>query len=120
MAKKGMEPSTPRPKGGENVVNSSLSIQKQQHQCLGKWNIASQCPNKRSMILREDGIVDNKSSRDESSSISEIGSSLRNFSLNDDNLLTCVNISSLRIVEKLNLPTLVHPKPYKLQWLNRK
>ncbi|RDY12237.1 hypothetical protein CR513_02997, partial [Mucuna pruriens] len=31
---------------------------------------------------------------------------------------SCVNFASLRLVEKLNLPTLVYPKPYKLQWLN--
>ncbi|RDX59631.1 hypothetical protein CR513_61841, partial [Mucuna pruriens] len=31
-----------------------------------------------------------------------------------------VNIASTRLVEKLKLPTLAHPKPYKLQWLNSK
>ncbi|XP_057989066.1 uncharacterized protein LOC131172130 [Hevea brasiliensis] len=30
----------------------------------------------------------------------------------------CTNVASTTLVEKLNLPTLVHPHPYKLQWLN--
>ena len=28
-----------------------------------------------------------------------------------------VNVASALLVEKLQLPTLEHPKPYKLQWL---
>ncbi|RDY04102.1 hypothetical protein CR513_12223, partial [Mucuna pruriens] len=31
-----------------------------------------------------------------------------------------VNVASLRLVEKLSLPTLVHPRPYKFQWLSAK
>ena len=31
---------------------------------------------------------------------------------------TCTNVASALLVEKLQLPTLKHPKPYKLQWLN--
>ncbi|RDX71111.1 hypothetical protein CR513_49576, partial [Mucuna pruriens] len=30
----------------------------------------------------------------------------------------CVNVTSLSLVEKIKLPTLAHPKPYKLHWLN--
>ncbi|RDY11584.1 hypothetical protein CR513_03734, partial [Mucuna pruriens] len=29
-----------------------------------------------------------------------------------------VNVASSRLVEKVKLPTLAHPRPYKLQWLN--
>jgi len=29
------------------------------------------------------------------------------------------NVASTTLVEKLNLPTLKHPKPYKLKWLNK-
>ncbi|RDX72351.1 hypothetical protein CR513_48179, partial [Mucuna pruriens] len=119
--------------------------------CLAKGHISFQFPNKRSMNLREDGTVDSKSSRNESSSINETCSSINNFSPNDGDLLmvrcsmsahvgqnddsqrenifhscchilgklcsiiiddgNCVNVVSLRLVEKLNLPTL---------WLNRK
>jgi hypothetical protein len=31
---------------------------------------------------------------------------------------SCTNVASTILVEKLNLPTLKHPKQYKLQWLN--
>ncbi|RDX85646.1 hypothetical protein CR513_33127, partial [Mucuna pruriens] len=30
---------------------------------------------------------------------------------------SCVNMASERLVKKLGLPTFVHPRPYKLQWL---
>jgi len=31
---------------------------------------------------------------------------------------SCTNVASKRLVEKLNLPTIPHPRPYKLQWLS--
>jgi hypothetical protein len=31
---------------------------------------------------------------------------------------SCTNMASTTLFEKLNLPTLKHPRPYKLQWLN--
>ena len=31
---------------------------------------------------------------------------------------SCTNIASTTLIEKLNLPILKHPRPYKLQWLN--
>ena len=31
---------------------------------------------------------------------------------------SCTNVASTILVEKLGLPTLKHPRPYKLQWLN--
>ena len=31
---------------------------------------------------------------------------------------SCTNIASITMVEKLDLPTIKHPRPYKLQWLN--
>ena len=31
---------------------------------------------------------------------------------------SCTNVASTSLVEKLNLNTLKHPRPYKLQWLN--
>ena len=31
---------------------------------------------------------------------------------------SCINVASIIMVDKLGLPTLKHPWPYKLQWLN--
>jgi len=31
---------------------------------------------------------------------------------------SCTNVASTTLVEKLSLPLLKHPRPYKLQWLN--
>ena len=31
---------------------------------------------------------------------------------------SCTNVASTTLVKKLNLPTLKHPRPYKLRWLN--
>ena len=31
---------------------------------------------------------------------------------------SCTNVASITMVNKLGLPTIRHPKPYKLQWLN--
>ena len=31
---------------------------------------------------------------------------------------SCTNVANTSLVEKLNLKTLKHPRPYKLQWLN--
>ena len=31
---------------------------------------------------------------------------------------SCTNVASALLVEKLQLQTLKHPRPYKLQWLN--
>ena len=31
---------------------------------------------------------------------------------------SCMNIASTLMVEKLAFPLLVHPRPYKLQWMN--
>jgi len=31
---------------------------------------------------------------------------------------SCTNVASTLMIEKLSLPTLKHPSPYKLQWLN--
>ena len=33
---------------------------------------------------------------------------------------SCTNVASTRVVEKLDLPTISHTKPYKLQWLSTK
>jgi len=127
--------------------------------CLGRGHIASQCPTKKTMILRG---VDRYSSQDENES--ESGSEESNESNIEDahpcdgDLLmvrrilnnqpspqaltqrenifhtrckilentcslivdsgSCCNCCSTRLVDKLSLTVLPHPKPYKLHWLN--
>ncbi|RDY05024.1 hypothetical protein CR513_11187, partial [Mucuna pruriens] len=33
---------------------------------------------------------------------------------------SCVNVASERLMKKLSLPTFMHPRSYKLQWLNER
>ncbi|RDX75898.1 hypothetical protein CR513_44186, partial [Mucuna pruriens] len=112
--------------------------------CLGKGHTVSQCPNKRSMIMQEDGTVDNDSPRIDSLSISDSYASNVYLPDEEGDLLMVrwermmtqrenvfhsrcnvvgqlcsiiidgginINVASLRLVEKLKLPTLAHPKP---------
>ncbi|RDX88988.1 hypothetical protein CR513_29350, partial [Mucuna pruriens] len=84
------------------------------------------------MVLREDGTMEKSLSNNE-------GESLSVYSLDEGDILivrrchvkkklgsiiidcgSSVNVASLMLVEKLDLSTLVHPKPYKLHWLSKK
>ncbi|RDX98004.1 hypothetical protein CR513_19137, partial [Mucuna pruriens] len=99
--------------------------------------LVSQCSNKRSMVIREDENVESESSHEDSSSSSEVESASDSFHCEGDLLMvrrlmsaqvscqgkacslfidggSSANVSSLGLVEKLNLPTFVHPRPYKL------
>ncbi|RDX74505.1 hypothetical protein CR513_45745, partial [Mucuna pruriens] len=58
-----------------NPQLASKSISIKYFKCLGKGHRASQCPNKRGMILLEDGTLDNDSSKFESLSTSEFDAS---------------------------------------------
>ena len=62
--------------------------------CLGKGHIASQCPNQRVMLPRDNGDVESESK--------EIPPLVANDTL----------------VKKLNLSYIKHLRPYRLQWLN--
>jgi hypothetical protein len=128
--------------------------------CLGVGHIASQCPNKRTMIARVDGKVETESDGNDdqmpppedacdddveypvegeslvarlalSAQVKEddmeqqrenifhtgchINNKVCTMMINEG---SCTNVASTTLVEKLNLPTLKHPRPYKLQWLN--
>ncbi|KAG2712430.1 hypothetical protein I3760_04G125400 [Carya illinoinensis] len=129
--------------------------------CLGSGHIASQCPNKRVMIMRDNGEVMTASEddRDEIPELEDASdddgveypvtseSLVARCALNTqikmdeaeqqrENIFhtichingkvcsmiidggSCTNVASTTLVEKLNLPTLKHSRPYKLQWLN--
>nr|KYP53933.1 Transposon Ty3-G Gag-Pol polyprotein [Cajanus cajan] len=103
--------------------------------CLGRGHIASQCPTKKTMILRGQ---DHYSPLDEATSVvrllknqtSDLDQSQREnlfhtrckvlentCSLIIDSGSSC-NCCSIRLIEKLTLTTIPHPKPYRLQWIN--
>ena len=126
--------------------------------CLGTGHIASQCPNKRVMILRDDGDVETESESDDDPMppLEDANDGVEypvdgklmvarralNMQVKEDaevqrdNIFhtrchikdkvcsmiidggSCTNVASTSLVEKLNLKTLKHPRPYKLQWLN--
>ncbi|RDX99852.1 hypothetical protein CR513_17032, partial [Mucuna pruriens] len=120
--------------------NTSKSSNIKCFKCLGKGHTASQFPNKRTMILKENGEIESESSQEESTSESQFSSEEAPY---EEDLLmklpnskrkyfsflgkccsliidygSSVNVASLRM-EKLSISTLPHPKPYKLQWLSK-
>ncbi|KAF7801156.1 putative gag-pol polyprotein [Senna tora] len=130
---------------------------------LARGHIASQCPNKRAMILKDNGECQSahSSEGDDDMPSLETDSELEideaepvkgevlvarralNMQLKEDHeqeqreLIfhtrcfiknkvcsmvidsgSVTNVASTLLVDKLDLPTMKHPKPYKLQWLN--
>ena len=131
--------------------------------CFRCWevgHIASQCPNKKTIITRVDGEVEIESEEDDDQMPSPEDACDDNveYSVEGESLVarralsaqvkvddmeqqrenifhtrchinnkvcsmiidggSCTNVTSTTLVEKLNLPTLKHLRPYKLQWLN--
>ena len=128
--------------------------------CLGPSHIASQCPNKRVMIMKDNGEVETASetdsddmppivdvSGDDGKAYAKEGELITRRALNTqikvdetdqqrENIFhtrcsvnnkvcsmiidrgSCTNVASNTLIEKLGLPLLKHPRPYKLQWLN--
>ncbi|KAJ9677795.1 hypothetical protein PVL29_022651 [Vitis rotundifolia] len=124
--------------------------------CLGVGHIASQCPNKRTMIARVDGEVETESEEDDQTpSLEDACDDNMEYPVEGESFVarcalsaqvkkddmeqqrenifhtrchinnkvcsmiidggSCTNVASTTLVEKLNLPTLKHPRPYKLQ-----
>ncbi|RDX76515.1 hypothetical protein CR513_43484, partial [Mucuna pruriens] len=127
--------------------------------CVKELNIAFQCPNKRAMIMMDNGEVESESSSDdelpplEDSSDMEVAELVDGVVLDTRRALSiqpkedgdveahenishtrclvqgkvcnmilnggsCTNVASTILVEKINLQTTKHPRPYKLQWLS--
>ncbi|RDX96619.1 hypothetical protein CR513_20696, partial [Mucuna pruriens] len=69
------------------IVSQCTEVQSSHYGSFPTWgHIPSQCPNKRTMVMKEDGIVESKSSWGESSSKSE-GESSHYYSTNEGDLL---------------------------------
>ncbi|XP_038979001.1 LOW QUALITY PROTEIN: uncharacterized protein LOC120109324 [Phoenix dactylifera] len=144
---------------GKSISQTSRNRDIKCFKCLGRGHIASQCPNKKMMLLREDGDVEtaSESDKDEEPMPPLEESDGEEYPVNGETLVTgralnvqvkeeddaqrdnifhtrchiqdkvcsmiidggsCTNVASTVLVEKLNLPTIKHPRPYKLQWLN--
>ncbi|KAL4346499.1 hypothetical protein GQ457_17G008620 [Hibiscus cannabinus] len=107
--------------GKQPAGTSERSRDIQCFKCLGRGHVANRCPNRRVMLLRDDGEIESDSEEDVQESPLE--------DVEDDHLEdkvcvviidseSCTNIASSVMVDKLGLKTTKHPNPYKLQWLN--
>ncbi|RDX92176.1 hypothetical protein CR513_25734, partial [Mucuna pruriens] len=124
------------PKGKIDTDTSYRSHDIKCFKCQGVEHIASQCPNKRAMIMMDDGEVESESPSDDEISPLEDCSDMEvvepvygvvlvtrclvqgkvcNMILDGG---SCTNVASTILVEKINLQTAKHPRPYKLQCLS--
>ncbi|RDX93950.1 hypothetical protein CR513_23724, partial [Mucuna pruriens] len=147
------------PKGKIDIDTSYRSHDIKCFKCQGVGHIVSQCPNKRAMIMMDNGEVESESSSDDEMLPLEDCSDIEVVEPIDGVVLvtrhalsiqpkedgdveqrehifhtrylvqgkvcnmiideeSCTNVASTILVEKINLQTTKHPRPYKLQWLS--
>ncbi|XP_031378486.1 uncharacterized protein LOC116193880 [Punica granatum] len=114
----------------ESKERSNSSSQPQRNRdikcfhCLGSGHYASQCPNKRAMIMLDNWEIE---SADEHVSDADSIPSLEDANDVEHADQVCrliidggstVNVASKLMVEKFGLSTQKHSMPYRLQWLN--
>ncbi|RDX85901.1 hypothetical protein CR513_32834, partial [Mucuna pruriens] len=130
------------PKGKIDTDTSYRSHDIKCFRCQGVEHITFQCPNKRAMIMMDNGEVESESSSDnempplEDCSDMEVAKPINGVVLDTKRALSiqlkedgascnmildggsCTNVASTILVEKINLQIAKHPRPYKLQWLS--
>ncbi|RDX90009.1 hypothetical protein CR513_28164, partial [Mucuna pruriens] len=136
-----------------SIPNAPKTSNIKYFRCLGKGHIASQCPNRRVKVKKDNREVEGESSHTEHTSSNKV-ESLSDDSYYEGDLMvirrmmsshigdeakthkifsilgnlismiidggSCVNVASERLVKKLALPTFVHPRSYKFQWLSER
>nr|KAJ0189260.1 hypothetical protein LSAT_V11C800446330 [Lactuca sativa] len=110
--------------------------------CQGRGHIVSQCPNKFTTVIQQNGEIETNeldfifSSKD--STVMMKRWLFKGDDTQRDNIFhtrcyvqgkvcsviidggSCTNVASTSMVKKLGLPMMKHQKPYELQWLNNK
>ncbi|XP_019056297.1 PREDICTED: LOW QUALITY PROTEIN: uncharacterized protein LOC109116034 [Tarenaya hassleriana] len=112
--------------------------------CLGRGHYANECPNRRTLVVRDNGEVETEAEDEQEAESGKLMVTRRVLNLRSkeeekiqrENIFytrcvvkdkvcsliidsgSCTNVASNSLVEKLGLLTQKHPKPYKLQWLN--
>nr|KYP69837.1 hypothetical protein KK1_009043 [Cajanus cajan] len=126
-------------KSKEKPSNDTRTSSIKCFKCLGRGHIASQCPTKKTMIIRDNEILSEERTSSSSSLIAQrlLTNQLKEQDQSQrDNLFhsrckifkktcslivdsgSCNNFVIQRLVDKFHLTTIAHPKSYKLQWLN--
>ncbi|KAL4368695.1 hypothetical protein GQ457_05G027360 [Hibiscus cannabinus] len=108
---------------GKQTVTPSRNRDIQCFKCLGRGHIASQCPNRHTMVIRESGEIETDSEKEEEDdTIEEEVNENVDFPADGEVLVvcfviidggSCTNVASILMVQKLGLKTTKHPHPYK-------
>ncbi|XP_075675001.1 uncharacterized protein LOC142644233 [Castanea sativa] len=113
---------------GNTEASSSKTRDIKCFKCQGRGHIASQCVNKRVMVINAQGELESENEEEvENVDVPSLeDADDEQNAVARDLLVTSViidggsytNVASTYLVEKLVLATLKHPQPYRLQWLN--
>jgi hypothetical protein len=133
---------------GKTEASTSRNRDIKCFRCQGRGHIASQCPNKQVMVLQANGEIVTDCEDSDTDDMPPLEDVFEEVYLAPDALTlvarreakgvdevqrekifhtrcyvknkvcSCTNVASTIMVEKLGLPMVKNPRPYKLQWLN--